>query len=163
MSAPKLSILFVCMGNICRSPTAEAVFTTIINNSDLNEANIFIDSAGTTGYHEGERSDPRSVQAGKNRSYDLSKIRARQVSDKDFERFDWLIAMDSENLRNLTNQADNSNQSKHKDKIKLFLDFSSQSKYSEVPDPYYGGANGFKFVLDLPEDASQGLLKTISE
>jgi len=157
----KLSFLFVCMGNICRSPTAEAVFRQVLINSNFDESTVFIDSAGTAGYHIGEAPDPRSVQAGKNRNYELSDIRARQINDTDFEDFDFLIVMDKENHSSLVKQAERSGNIKYKNKIKLFLDFSSQSSYSEVPDPYYGGKNGFDLVIDLIEDASFGLLKSI--
>jgi protein-tyrosine phosphatase len=149
------------MGNICRSPTAEAVFRKIVEDSNFAQTNINIESAGTIGYHVGEPSDPRSVQAGRVRSYDLSKIRARKVIDRDFDEFDLLIAMDKENYTNLIKLAEQSGKIEHKNKVKLFLDYSSQTQYIEVPDPYYGGPNGFDLVIDLIEDASKGLLRAI--
>ena len=155
------SILFVCMGNICRSPTAEGVFKAIAEQQ-LTHLDLYIDSAGTIGYHAGEHADSRAIQAAKNRGYDLSKIISRQVRNEDFEEFDLVVAMDKDNYNNLKAQATQAGQSHHFDKIKLFLDYSEQSAYNEVPDPYYGGAKGFDLVIDLIEDASNGLVKEIS-
>ena len=127
------------MGNICRSPTAEGVFRHMLEEAALAER-IIVDSAGTHAYHVGERPDRR----------------ARRVKDRDFEDFDLLLAMDRDNLSLLVQQAE----PEHHDKIRLFMDYAA-ARESEVPDPYYGGTNGFERVLDLVEDASRGLLRTL--
>jgi len=150
----ELSILFVCMGNICRSPTAEGVFRHHAVASGHADR-LHIDSAGTHAYHVGEPPDRRSVAAAERRGVSLQDIRARRVSDEDFERFDHIIAMDEGNLARLQEQSP-----EHQSKVRLFLEFSSSGE-SEVPDPYYGGAAGFERVLDLVEDASRGLLETL--
>lgn len=150
------------MGNICRSPTAEGVFRKLIIE-ELGELKINIDSAGTIGYHAGEHADSRAIKAARNRGYDLSKIISRQTRDSDFEEFDLIVAMDKENHANLVSQADRAGHSQYTNKIKLFLDFSTQNDYSEVPDPYYGGNAGFDLVIDLIEDASLGLIKQIKD
>ncbi len=155
------SILFVCLGNICRSPTAEAVFTRLAQDEELSPLKLQIDSAGTIAHHAGEHSDHRSISAGKKRGYDLSNIISRQVIECDFENFDLLIAMDNSNFTNLSQIAHQTGQSHLIQKIKLFLDYSTQTEYTEVPDPYYGGSNGFDRVIDLVEDASQGLIRQI--
>jgi protein-tyrosine phosphatase len=151
----KVSILFVCMGNICRSPTAEGVFRHFIEEAGLG-ASITVDSAGTHAYHVNEPADRRAQAAAERRGYSMSDIRARRVDETDFERFDYIIAMDRDNLAVLVEQAD----AAHHNKIRLFLEFSSGSE-TEVPDPYYGGAAGFERVLDLVEEASRGLLKRL--
>ncbi len=148
----KIKVLFVCMGNICRSPTAEGVFRQLV--SDKNTADRFeIDSAGTIAYHQGEPSDSRASQAAKNRGIDLSYIRARKVIPSDYEHFDYVLAMDNENYRNLMAECP----TEHHHKVQYFLDYAIQFDEQNVPDPYYGGANGFEHVLDLIEDASLGL------
>lgn len=154
----KVNVLFVCLGNICRSPTADGVFQKYVEDAKLTHL-INVDSAGTSGWHIGEPPDSRSVREAANRGYDLSYLRGRQVSKQDFEQFDYVLAMDKQNLLDLKALAP-SNYSGH---LGLFLDFSQQSDYSEVPDPYHGGKQGFTLVLDLIEDASNGLLKTILE
>lgn len=151
----KTSVLFVCMGNICRSPTAEGVFRHFVEQAELLQK-IEIDSAGTHAYHTGEPSDRRSQAAAERRGYSMADIRARRVHDSDFERFDYIIAMDRDNLSMLVDQAD----AEHHHKIQLFLEYGA-SQESEVPDPYYGGAAGFERVLDLVEEASRGLLETL--
>ncbi|WP_258872642.1 low molecular weight protein-tyrosine-phosphatase [Thalassotalea euphylliae] len=148
------SILFVCMGNICRSPTAEAVFREKSRQAGLS---ITIDSAGTIGAHSREKPDHRSQKAGIERGYSFEGIRSRKVNGKDFEKFDLILAMDEQNLRDLLSV---SPQEFHY-KIKLFLEFANNFEEREVPDPYYGGAGGFKFVVDLIEDASDGLISKI--
>ena len=148
----KTSVLFVCMGNICRSPTAEGVFRHHVTESGLAER-IFIDSAGTHAYHVGEPPDHRSQAAAERRGFKLEHLRARRVSDEDFERFDLVLAMDKLNHVTLIERA----AEEHHGKIRLFLDYAKGAE-SEVPDPYYGGATGFERVLDLVEDASRGLL-----
>ncbi len=149
------SILFVCMGNICRSPTAEAVFRHKANEQGIN---LLIDSAGTIGAHAREKPDQRAQKAGINRGYSFSGIKARKVNQQDFEKFDLILAMDKDNLNQLKQTAPA--QVHHK--IKLFLDYASDCDETEVPDPYYGGARGFQYVLDLIEKASDGLLAELA-
>ena len=151
----KKSVLFVCMGNICRSPTAEGVFRYFVEEAGLSDR-IEIDSAGTHAYHTNEPADRRAQAAAERRGYSMSEIRARRVRDEDFEQFDLIIAMDRHNQSMLVDQAD----AEHHDKIRLFLEFSTAQE-DEVPDPYYGGAAGFERVLDLVEEASRGLLETL--
>jgi len=151
----KISILFVCMGNICRSPTAEGVFRHVAREAGLGER-IITDSAGTHAYHVNEPPDRRARAAAERRGISLENIRARRVRAEDFEQFDYVLAMDSDNLALLVDQAD----AAHHHKIRLFLEFS-KSREREVPDPYYGGAAGFERVLDLVEEASRGLLETL--
>lgn len=150
-------VLFVCMGNICRSPTAEGVFRHQVTAAGLDE-DIEIDSAGTHAYHVGEPPDRRARAAAERRGVSLADIRARRVHPDDFERFNFVIAMDRDNLLNLKEQAE----VEHHEKIRLFLEFSSGPE-TEVPDPYYGGATGFERVLDLVEDASRGLLEMLKK
>jgi protein-tyrosine phosphatase len=152
----KTSVLFVCMGNICRSPTAEGVFRHHVEQAGLGER-IVVDSAGTHAYHVGDPPDRRSKAAAERRGIGLGDLRARRVSDQDFERFDYIIAMDMDNLERLKDQSP----PEHHPKVRLFLEFSSAQE-REVPDPYYGGAAGFERVLDLVEEASRGLLETLS-
>ena len=148
-------VLFVCMGNICRSPTAEGVFRHHAEQAGMLD-DLTIDSAGTHAYHVGEPPDRRSQAAAERRGISLADIRARRVSDEDFDHFDLILAMDEDNHRLLMQQSD----AAHHGKIRLFLDYG-ESTDREVPDPYYGGASGFERVLDLVEDASKGLLATI--
>lgn len=152
-----MNILFVCLGNICRSPTAEAVFRGKLREHPLAHS-IRCDSAGTAGYHAGEAPDRRSTEAARGRGYDMSSQRARQVSDADFETFDLILAMDHRNLAELRRRASR----QHQHKLKLLLEFSD-SPEQEVPDPYYGGRDGFEQVLDLVENACDGLLEFLQE
>ncbi len=152
----KTSVLFVCMGNICRSPTAEGVFRHFVNEAGLADQ-IQVDSAGTHAYHVGEPPDHRAAAAAERRGISLRDIFARRVADTDFERFDYIIAMDEHNLNRLADQAP----VEHRSKVQLFMSFASGHE-AEVPDPYYGGAAGFERVLDLVEEASRGLLETLS-
>jgi len=145
-------VLFVCMGNICRSPTAEGVFRHRAAQLGLDQLDI--DSAGTHGYHVGHEPDQRASEAAKARGYDLNGIRSRQVDIGDFELFDWILAMDTSNLEVLL--ADCPPQ--HRNKVHRFLDFSTRYRGQDVPDPYYGGSGGFQVVLDMVEDAAEGLL-----
>jgi len=145
------SILFVCMGNICRSPSAEAVFR---HKAEAQGLSLKIDSAGTVGAHVREKPDHRAQKVGSERGYSFDGIKARKVTVRDFDDFDLILAMDNDNLEDLQKIAPAHLQHK----AKLFLDFSDNHEETEVPDPYYGGANGFRFVLDLVEDASDGLL-----
>ena len=148
----KSSVLFVCMGNICRSPTAEGVFRHLVEAEGLGDM-IEIDSAGTHAYHVNEPADRRASAAAERRGYSLDGIRARRVAGTDFTRFDYIVAMDRDNLSILQQQVTED----HSASLHLFLEFASASE-DEVPDPYYGGAAGFERVLDLVEDASRGLL-----
>ena len=151
-----VSVLFVCLGNICRSPTAEAVFTHVVKKACLTDK-VVIDSAGTAAYHVGKSPDMRARDAAKKRGYEMSHLIGRQISDKDFESFDYVLAMDTANFNDLLERCPDA----YRSKVKLFLSYGSCSE-SEVPDPYYGGHSGFLTVLDLIEDASQGLLAAIT-
>ena len=153
---PNVSVLFVCMGNICRSPTAEGVFRKHVSDAGL-ETDIRTDSAGTHAYHSGEPADRRAHAAAMRRGFSLEGIRARKVTDEDFEIFDYILAMDEDNLMVLQERAPDQQTSK----IRLFLEFAESRHENEVPDPYYGGSAGFERVLDLVEEASQGLLETL--
>jgi protein-tyrosine phosphatase len=146
-------ILFVCLGNICRSPTAEAVLRTLAAR-EAPELSIEVDSAGTAGYHVGEPPDPRTRAAAARRGYQMQALRARIVEPADFERFDLILAMDEENLRVLRGRAP----AVAHERLRLFLEFAAAGAPAEVPDPYYGGPNGFEEVLDLAEAAARGLL-----
>lgn len=149
------SVLFVCLGNICRSPTAEAVFKQKAADAGLK---LVIDSAGTHGYHIGKAPDKRSQAAGVARGYSFKGLKCRRVDESDFEKFDYILAMDDSNLSNLRGMSP----SQYQDKIKLFLDYASVED-KEVPDPYYGGKRGFELVLDLIEEASDGLITHIQQ
>jgi len=148
-----LRILFVCLGNICRSPTAEAVLRALAA-SEARDLFIETDSAGTAGYHIGAPPDERSQAAARRRGYEMSTLRARIVEEQDFERFDLLLAMDAENLAVLRARAP----AGQHPRVRLFLEFAPELGTAEVPDPYYGGANGFEEVLDLVEAAARGLI-----
>lgn len=153
-----IKVLFVCMGNICRSPTAEGVFNKLLVDKKLSNR-FEVDSAGTHAYHVGKGSDARAQQTAKQRAVDLSSIRARQVASNDFEHFDYILAMDSDNYQLLTDASP----SEYHHKIKRFLDYALGQEESDVPDPYFGGQNGFEHVFDLVEEASQGFLDTVLE
>jgi len=154
-SAP-ISVLFVCLGNICRSPTAHGVFAKLVADRGYQQA-ITVDSAGTGDWHLGHAPDQRTTQVAAAKGYDLSGLRARLVSAEDFAEFDYIIAMDRANLKDLrAMQPDH-----YSGHVGLFLDFSGQSERTEVPDPYYGEEDGFELVFDLVEDASAGLLQHI--
>ena len=148
-----MRILFVCLGNICRSPTAEAVVRAIAAR-EAPELTLELDSAGTADYHVGQPPDPRTRAAAARRGYDLSALRARVIEPADFERFDLILAMDGENLKALRRRAPTHAQQR----LRLFLEFAAESDPRDVPDPYYGGPNGFEEVLDLIEEATRGLL-----
>lgn len=152
----RIGVVFVCMGNICRSPTAEAVFRNQVTSAGLDER-IHIDSAGTHDYHIGEPPDPRTRQAAAQRGYDMSDLRGRQVAAADFERFDYVLAMDHANLSILQRLRPR----EAKGHLGLFLEFARRHEELEVPDPYYGGKEGFERVLDMVEDAAEGLLAHI--
>lgn len=148
-------ILFVCMGNICRSPSAEAIFRKLTTDAGRSK-DWLVDSAGTHAYHVGSSPDKRSQQAAQKRGYNLAAIRARQVQEADFFAFDWILAMDRQNLA-LLQQA---KPSQAKATLGLMLDFARQNQWKneDVPDPYYGGTSGFDDVLDRLEDACAGFL-----
>ncbi|AYQ38976.1 MULTISPECIES: low molecular weight protein-tyrosine-phosphatase [Burkholderia] len=152
----RVSICFVCLGNICRSPTAEGVMRHQVDAAALADR-IAIDSAGTGDWHVGEPPDTRAQAAARGRGYDLSALRARQVSAADFERFDLLLAMDEANLAELRRRCP----PQHRDKVRLLMEFAPDSTETEVADPYFGGAQGFEQVLDQVERACAGLLETL--
>lgn len=149
-------ILFVCMGNICRSPTAEGVVRAHLERAGL-AADVELDSAGTHGYHIGKAPDDRARKAAATRGYDLSALRARRVADADFARYDRILAMDRDNLAELLQACP----AAHRHKVGLFLEYARNFGEREVPDPYYGGAEGFEHVLDLVEDAATGLIESL--
>ena len=151
-----VKVLFVCMGNICRSPTAEGVFRAKVEAAGLS-GHIQIDSAGTHDYHIGKAPDSRTQVAAKQRGYDLSRLRGRQVTAQDFLAFDYVLAMDLDNLA-ILQRLRPKNASSH---LGLFLAHARSHSQREVPDPYYGGASGFERVLDMVEDAAEGLLNHI--
>jgi protein-tyrosine phosphatase len=151
-------ILFVCMGNICRSPTAEGVARAIAKKKGVFDQFEF-DSAGTHGYHVGKPPDARARAVAATRGYDLSPLRARQVNEFDFERFDHVLAMDRDNLELLRQACPE----QHHAKLRLFLEFAANAPGDEVPDPYYGGPEGFERVLDMVEDAANGLLDQLAK
>ncbi len=149
----KVSVLFVCMGNICRSPTAHGVFRDLVRREALEER-IVVDSAGTHAYHVGESPDRRARDTASKRGIDLADLRARQAVAEDFEIFDYVLAMDRDNYRILSGLCP----AQHRGKLHLFLDFAPDLGVREVPDPYYGGGRGFEQVFDMVEAAAQGLL-----
>jgi len=151
-------VLFVCLGNICRSPTAHGAFEYLVAKENLSDR-IRVDSCGTGSFHIGEKPDPRTIKAAARRQYDLSTQRARQIKPEDFLVFDYVLAMDRMNLGNVKALAPK-NYAGH---LGLFLDFSQQRTYTQVPDPYYESDDGFELVLDLVEDASRGLLDAIKK
>jgi protein-tyrosine phosphatase len=154
MSGNKFGVLFVCTGNICRSPTAEAIFRKLATDAGMA---VTADSAGTHAYHVGEPPDPRAQAAAAKRGYDLSALRARRIEGADFQRFDLILAMDEEHHAILSRMAGSS--ADHK--LKLMMSYAQRFKEREVPDPYYGGPQGFERVLDMLEDAATGLLESL--
>lgn len=155
----KKSILFVCMGNICRSPAAEGIMKHLLRKEKL-EDKFEVDSAGTIAYHVGEPPDPRMKKHASRRGYKLDSIARKFDPGKDFEAFDYIIAMDNENYFNLIS-LDKENM--YSQKIYKMTDFCSNISADEVPDPYYGGPAGFENVLDILEDAAQGLLEKVNK
>jgi protein-tyrosine phosphatase len=154
----RIGVLFVCMGNICRSPIAEAVFRRYVVEDGVADL-VSVDSAGTHGYHIGAEPDFRAQAAAARRHYDLSGLRARQVKREDFDAFDYILAMDQANLAHLRGLSPPA----QRHKTRLFLDFASGAQLREIPDPYYGPEQGFELVLDLAEDAAKGLLLEVRQ
>jgi len=150
----KVNVLFVCMGNICRSPTAHGIFESLVEKHQLRQK-ISVDSAGTHAYHVGESPDERSQATALTHGYDLSSQRSRLIKKDDFEDFDYIIAMDKANLYSL------SKVNPSQERVHSLMDFAPERTESEVPDPYYGGDQGFENVLSMIEVASQGLLDHI--
>lgn len=150
-----MRILFCCMGNICRSPSAEGVFAQLLRKQG-HDLSVELDSAGTHDYHVGKPPDLRSIDAAKRRGIDLSGLRARAIAASDFADFDLILAMDEDNIRELQSLAQSLPQSRAK--IRMMMEYAPSSGQRNVPDPYYGGAEGFEEVLDLLEAASAGLL-----
>jgi protein-tyrosine phosphatase len=153
--APRLRLLMVCMGNICRSPTAEGVMRVKLQRAGLHGL-VQVDSAGTHGYHTGEAPDPRAVRHAAQRGYDIAGLRARPVGPEDFVRFDWLLAMDEDNLAWLQKRAPQGATARLEPLMSYAL---HNPRVASVPDPYYGAAAGFERVLDLVEDACDGVLR----
>lgn len=151
-----MRILFVCMGNICRSPTAEGVFRRVLQ-ARAPHLEIEIDSAGTHDYHVGHPPDRRAIEAASRRGIDLSALRARCVVERDFEGYDLILVMDEENLEELHRRAP----ATYRERIRLVMDYAPAATSRRVPDPYYGGALGFEEVLDLLEEAAEGLLEEL--
>ncbi len=158
MKTDKISVLFVCMGNICRSPMAEGVFRRRVEEAGLAER-VHVDSAGTHAYHVGEPPDPRARETASRRGIALDALRARRVTREDLGLFDFVLAMDRDNLAILRDIAD----PEHHERIRLFMEFAPEMKVREVPDPYYGGQGGFDQVFDLVEAAAEGLLAEIRQ
>jgi protein-tyrosine phosphatase len=156
--APRVSVLFVCMGNICRSPTAEAVFRRQVQLAGL-ESEFGCDSAGTTDAHAGDAPDGRAQAAARKRGYEMDRLRARQAVVDDFARFDLVLAMDRHNLAIL--EALCPQGSSHK--LRMLMEYARRHDVREVPDPYYGSARGFEAVLDMIEDACEGLIEKLRE
>lgn len=154
----KVSVLFVCLGNICRSPTAQGVFEKFVDEAGL-QAKISVDSAGTSTWHIGAPPDSRSAAAALQAGYDISRLRGRKVVAEDFSNFDYVLAMDEANLVELE-EIRPANFQGH---LGLFLDFSADKEYREVPDPYHGTGEGFRLVLTLIEGAAKGLLNHIKK
>jgi protein-tyrosine phosphatase len=153
----KVKVLMVCMGNICRSPTADGVMTALVKQKGL-EGRIEVDSAGTHAYHVGEMSDSRSRAKAKERGVDLDYIRARKVTQSDFENFDYVLAMDEDNYQILLDACPE----KYKSRVNKFLSYAKNLQ-NNVPDPYYGGANGFDNVFDLVKEGCDYLFRDIEK
>jgi protein-tyrosine phosphatase len=151
-------ILFVCLGNICRSPTAEIVLRELLIR-EAPDLSVEIDSAGIGDWHIGEPPDQRALAAARRRGLDMSRLRARQIASEDFARFDLILAMDRANLSDLRHRAP----TQYRERVRLFLEFAPDAGVDEVPDPYYGGEAGFEEVLDLAEQAARGLLSHIRQ
>jgi len=155
-----VSVLFVCTGNICRSPTAEAVFRKMVRDEGLEEV-VLVESAGTTDFHEGQAADARARQTARGRGIDMEDIRARRVTVEDFTRFDYLLAMDRSHLRELQARGERLGVDLGAERLRLFMEFAPGPAPPEVPDPYYGDGDGFAKVFHMIEVASRGLLEEI--
>lgn len=151
-----VKVMFVCMGNICRSPTAHGVFRKMVQDEGYAD-DIYIESSGTHAYHVGETPDQRAQQTAFGRGIDLTDLRAQKVKSTDFQNFDYILAMDHDNFAILSSSCP----AEHRNKLHMFLDFAEGVSIREVPDPYYGGASGFDHVFDLVEAGSRGLLQDI--
>ena len=161
MSEPhddKLRVLMVCLGNICRSPTAEAMLRQKVREAGLDDR-VEVDSAGTADYHVDSPPDRRATAHGEKRGLKMQHLRGRQVERADFERFDYVLAMDDDNLANLQRLRPAGSRAK----VALLMSFAPQARAREVPDPYYGGAEGFEHVLDLTEAAADGFLRSVAD
>ena len=152
----KIQVLFVCLGNICRSPCSEGLFRRLVAKEGL-ESSILVDSAGTGDYHIGSPPDTRAITAAAMRDVDISDLKARQVRMSDFSRFDYVIAMDDSNYSNLVRHAT----AEQQQSIHLFRDFTDHGGNRQIPDPYFGDESHFESVLDMIEEASMGLLRHI--
>ena len=153
-----VKVMFICMGNICRSPTAHGVFRKLVEDEGYAD-NIYIESSGTHAYHVGEPPDSRAQQTAHERGINLSDLRGQRIKSSDFAEFDYLLPMDQDNYDILLS----SSPKEHRDKIKMFLSFAPTLTSREVPDPYYGGPGGFDQVFDMVEAGSRGLLDDIKE
>lgn len=156
MNPGPVRVLFVCLGNICRSPTAHGVFQALLERDRLGHR-ISVDSCGTAAWHTGKAPDARSTAAARTRGYELSMLRARQLQWHDFFEFDYMLAMDAQNLDDMRRQAPLD----YAGHMGLLLDFADAGGGRDVPDPYHGGGAGFEQVLDLVEAACEGLLREI--
>lgn len=158
MESKEYHVLFVCLGNICRSPAAEGIFKKLVAEAGF-EDRIKVDSAGTSGYNNGELPDPRMRQHGARRGYKFDSL-SRKFTGRDFDKFDIILAMDDSNYYNVMRLARDIESEK---KVYRMVDFSTRFSHDHVPDPYYSGADGFELVLDLLEDSCQGLMDKIKE
>lgn len=154
----KVKVLFVCLGNICRSPTAHGVFEQYVEKAGLSDK-ILVDSCGTGQWHIGQPPDDRTQKAALERGYDLSHLRARRLQQDDFQRFDYILPMDQRNLEDVLAMKPED----FKGKVQLMLEYGEDNQVKEVPDPYYGEHDGFEYVLDLLEKSSANLLKEIQQ
>lgn len=155
-SMEKYKILFVCLGNICRSPAAEGIMKDVVNKRELDDR-IEIDSAGTSGYHDGELPDSRMRRHGARRGYNFNS-RSRRFTANDFDNFDLILAMDDSNYHNIMRLSPDLDSQQ---KVRRMVEFSQQYSHDHIPDPYYSGAEGFELVLDLLEDACEGLMQNL--
>lgn len=153
MDSEVIKVLFVCTGNICRSPTADGVFADMVAKAGLSDQ-IIVESCGLSAYHVGELPDTRSREIAQSRGYDLNHIRSRKIKPDDYTQFDYILAMDDRHLREMRRQAPSESQQK----LELFLDYHPELSGQSVPDPYYGGTNGFAHVFDMIEETSRRLL-----
>jgi protein-tyrosine phosphatase len=153
-----MKVLFVCYGNICRSPTAHGVFEAFVQKAGL-DSKVLVDSAGTSGYHEGDPPDERSQLHARKRGFDLSRLRSKPITPEMLAGSDYVLAMDRANIEAIQRVCP----PEHRRKVQLFLDYAPEQSTREVPDPYYGGTAGFERVLDLVEEASRGLLTHVEQ